>query len=149
MGQKYEAIYMELKISTDQNKKDLLEIKQEYAKMEAKSKNDANERIKNHNFSRENFTNNDLNDINNTIRMNTNYIHEITTKFSTVLNHMNKIKEFEEIVNYQKTQIQQIHKELKNSTNKLIPGSADYIKKNKNPDPSNFVDTTSYTGKPK
>ena len=62
---------------------------------------------------------------------------------------MNKIKELEDIVNSQTKQIAEIHKQLKSSTNKLIPGSAEYLKKNKNPSANDFINTTPISRKPK
>ena len=96
----------------------------------------------------ESFSNQNLTDLENTISTNTQLIHTITPKLSTLLNDMNQIKKLGDEVRAQQTKIKQIHNEMKSSNNSVVSGSSDFKKKNGGRYPANAVNAQHLTGRP-
>lgn len=161
IGDAYDKIYNELLVDINQNKKNLSNIlfqfqlienqkKQEAQKKmdETKNKNNYDTSGLNENFTNlEGFTNQQFADLDAFIVQNTALIHGIDVKFSTILSHMNKIKSLKDVIDGQAVQIKKIHDKLKSSSDKAIPGSHSYLKKNPNPSASDFINTKPVTGR--
>jgi hypothetical protein len=107
-----------------------------------------NEENKDDQSNLESFSNQNLTDLENTISTNTQLIHTITPKLSTLLNDMNQIKILGDRVRGQQSKIRQLHNEMKNSNDNVVSGSSDFKKKNGGRYPANAVNAQHLTGRP-
>lgn len=151
ISESYDKIYNKLQADISKNKKALTNIVFEMTTIQ--NKKETTEKKDNTDYSEnfdniERFANKDIAKLDQFIVQNTTLIHSMDVQFSSMLEHMNKIKSLKEAIDGQTLQIKKIHKKLETISDKAIPGSTSYVNKNPNAKASNFVNTAPITGRP-